>query len=90
MNPRTLLLQARLWRMYGDKAYAAERDGNVYGGGKLSQRFWEYHKTIDALELTADSVVLGGLGISRAGREQTPPIGLWKPVLLKFVRTPTT
>jgi hypothetical protein len=58
MNPTTLSLQARLWRMYGNTAYAAEWDGHVYGGGKLSQRFWEYHKTIDALELTADSVVL--------------------------------
>jgi hypothetical protein len=58
MTSTTLALQARLWRMYGDKAHAAEWDGNVYGGGRLSQRFWEYHKTIDALDLTADSVVL--------------------------------
>ena len=58
MTSTTLSLQARLWRMYGDKAHAAEWDGHVYGGGKLSQRFWEYHKAIDALDLTADSVVL--------------------------------
>jgi hypothetical protein len=58
MNDTTLALQARLWQMYGDERHPAEWDGHVYGGGKLSQRFWEYHKTIEALDLNADSVVL--------------------------------
>jgi hypothetical protein len=51
-------LKAALWRCYGDPAHPAEWDGKVYGGGKLSQRFWEYHQTIELLELTSDSVVL--------------------------------
>jgi hypothetical protein len=51
-------LKAALWRCYGDPSYPAEWDGKTYGGGKLSQRFWEYHQTIELLELTSDSVVL--------------------------------
>ena len=51
-------LKAALWRCYGDPGHPAEWDGKVYGGGKLSQRFWEYHQTIELLELTSDSVVL--------------------------------
>ena len=63
-------LQAALWRAYGDPAKPAEWDGHVYGGGKLSQRFWEYHQSIELLELTADSVVLdigGGSPVTGAG-----------------------
>jgi hypothetical protein len=63
-------LKAALWRCYGNPAYPAEWDGKVYGGGKLSQRFWEYHETIGLLELTPDSVVLdigGGSPITGAG-----------------------
>jgi hypothetical protein len=30
----------------------------VFGGGKLSQRFWEYFAAIEALDLSPDSVVL--------------------------------
>lgn len=66
MNPTTLALQARLWQMYGEKEHPAEWDGHVYGGGKLSQRFWEYHKAIDALDLTPDAVVLDIGGSSAA------------------------
>jgi len=51
-------IKAALWKAYGKPAEAAEWDGNVYGDGKLSQRFWEYHQAIDLLELTPDSVVL--------------------------------
>jgi len=63
-------LKAALWRCYGNPEYPAEWDGKVYGGGKLSQRFWEYHQTIELLELTPDSVVLdigGGSPITGAG-----------------------
>jgi len=58
MSATTLALHARLWRMYGDERHPAEWDGRVYGGGKISQRFWEYLKTIEALDLRDDSVVL--------------------------------
>jgi hypothetical protein len=63
-------LKAALWQCYGNPAYPAEWDGKVYGGGKLSQRFWEYHQTIELLELTPDSVVLdigGGSPVTGAG-----------------------
>jgi len=63
-------LKAALWRRYGDPAYPAEWDGVVYGGGKLSQRYWEYHQAVELLELTPDSVVLdigGGSPITGAG-----------------------
>jgi hypothetical protein len=67
LTPR---IQAALWRAYGDPANPAEWDGHVYGGGKLSQRFWEYHQAVELLELTADSVVLdigGGSPATGAG-----------------------
>ena len=63
-------LKAALWQCYGNPSYPAEWDGKVYGGGKLSQRFWEYHETIDLLELTPASVVLdigGGSPATGAG-----------------------
>ena len=67
---QTEKLKANLWRCYGHPDYPAEWDGKVYGGGKLSQRFWEYHQTIELLELTSDSVVLdigGGSPVTGAG-----------------------
>jgi hypothetical protein len=51
-------LKMELWRRYGTEAWPAEWDGNVYGGGKLSQRFWEYFKAIELMDLRDDSVVL--------------------------------
>jgi len=63
-------LKAALWDVYGSPASPAEWDGNVYGGGKLSQRFWEYHQTLEFLELTPESVVLdigGGSPVTGAG-----------------------
>lgn len=63
-------LKAALWQCYGNPSYPAEWDGKVYGGGKLSQRFWEYHQAIELLELSPDSVVLdigGGSPVTGAG-----------------------
>jgi hypothetical protein len=63
-------LKSVLWQHYGNASHPAEWDGKVYGGGKLSQRFWEYHQTIELLELTPDSVVLdigGGSPVTGAG-----------------------
>lgn len=51
-------LQAELWRRFGTKEHPAEWDGIIYGGGKLSQRYWEYFKAIELLELDDQSVVL--------------------------------
>jgi hypothetical protein len=66
----TTKLKSSLWRCYGDPSYPAEWDGKTYGGGKLSQRFWEYHQTIELLELTSESVVLdigGGSPVTGMG-----------------------
>jgi hypothetical protein len=70
MTLLTEKLKAALWHAYGDVNSPAEWDGNIYGGGKLSQRFWEYHQAIELLDLTPDSIVLdigGGSPITGAG-----------------------
>ncbi len=51
-------LKKELWKHFGTVEYPAEWDGIVYGGGKLSQRFWEYLTTIEYLDLNSDSVLL--------------------------------
>jgi hypothetical protein len=58
MNHITRNLKAELWRRFGDPNYPAEWDGVVYGGGKGSQRFWEYFKAIELLELNDDNHVI--------------------------------
>ncbi|OGW27873.1 MAG: hypothetical protein A2X56_03155 [Nitrospirae bacterium GWC2_57_13] len=62
---QTAAIKKRLWTMYGSREHPAEWDGNVFGGGKISQRFWEYLMAAEMLELTPDAVVLdigGGKG----------------------------
>lgn len=51
-------LKKDLWKYFGATEYPAEWDGIVYGGGKLSQRFWEYLVTIQYLNLNSDSTLL--------------------------------
>jgi hypothetical protein len=63
-------LKAELWSRFGHKDHPSEWDGNVYGGGKISQRFWEYFRGLDLLELTPESVLLdigGGSPATGAG-----------------------
>jgi cyclopropane fatty-acyl-phospholipid synthase-like methyltransferase len=63
-------LKAELWRRFGSAAYPAEWDGKYYGGGRLSQRFWEYLKAIELLDLDRRSVVLdigGGSPLTGVG-----------------------
>jgi hypothetical protein len=70
MTLLTEKLKAALWQTYGDVNSPAEWDGNIYGGGKLSQRFWEYQQAIELLDLAPDSVVLdigGGSPSTGAG-----------------------
>lgn len=74
-------LKAVLWKRFGDPAYPAEWDGNVYGGGKLSQRFWEYYATIELLELNADSVVL-----DIGGGSPTTGAGFFSRVIAPYIR----
>ena len=67
---QTQQLKRELWARFGSMDTPSEWDGNVYGGGKLSQRFWEYFKTIEMLNLDSDSVILdigGGSPITGAG-----------------------
>jgi hypothetical protein len=58
-------IKADLWRMFGSQDTPAEWDGLNYGGGKLSQRYWEYLKAVELLDLGPDSVVLDIGGGSR-------------------------
>jgi hypothetical protein len=51
-------LKRTLWERYGSAAYPAEWDGHIYGGGKISQRYWEYFKAIELLDLSDDATVL--------------------------------
>jgi hypothetical protein len=76
----TRSLKAELWQRYGTREHPAEWDGFVYGGGKLSQRFWEYFKTIELLDLTADSVVL-----DIGGGSPATGIGFFSGILARHV-----
>lgn len=63
-------LKQQLWQRFGQPAHPAEWDGIVYGGGKLSQRYWEYFISIELLELDEHSVVLdvgGGSPVEGVG-----------------------
>jgi 2-polyprenyl-3-methyl-5-hydroxy-6-metoxy-1,4-benzoquinol methylase len=62
----TQWLKAELWRRFGSPDAAAEWDGKILGGGKISQRFWEYFKAIEYLGIDANSSVLDIGGGSRA------------------------
>jgi len=64
------LLKKELWKRFGSEKYPAEWDGNIYGGGKLSQRYWEYLKAIDLLNIDRNSIVLdigGGSPVTGVG-----------------------
>jgi hypothetical protein len=66
----TRRLKAELWRRFGAEGHPAEWDGRVYGGGKLSQRYWEYFRAVELLDLDDTSVVLdigGGSPITGMG-----------------------
>src|SRR5262245_36752669 len=54
----TASVKQELWRRFGDPAYPAEWNGILYGGGKISQRFWEYLVAIELLRLDEQAVVL--------------------------------
>ena len=58
MAPLTIKLKKLLWERFGSAEFPAEWDGRVYGGGKISQRWWEYFKAIEYLELYEGAVVL--------------------------------
>lgn len=67
---QTQQLKSELWRRFGSRDAPSEWDGNVYGGGKLSQRFWEYFKAVELLDLDSESIVLdigGGSPVTGVG-----------------------
>jgi hypothetical protein len=57
-RPLTPHLKRRLWDWFGTDTHPAEWDGRTYGGGKISQRFWEYLIAIEMLDLSVGAVVL--------------------------------
>jgi len=66
----TAQLKRRLWERFGSIEHPAEWNGRIYGGGKLSQRYWEYFKTLELLELSPNSVVVdigGGSPVTGVG-----------------------
>lgn len=80
MSLRSQLLQT-LWVQYGNPKTPSEWDGSVYGGGKLSQRYWEYHIAYDMLGVSQSSVVLDIGGASpRTG------VSLFASILAEHVR----
>jgi hypothetical protein len=63
-------LKAELWRRYASPDHPAEWDGPHYGGGRLSQRFWEYLRAIELMNLDSRSVILdigGGSPLTGVG-----------------------
>jgi hypothetical protein len=55
---QTDFIKRELWKRSGTSQFPFEWDGNMYGGGKLSQRFLEYFKAVEMLDLDNDSIVL--------------------------------
>lgn len=74
-------IKADLWRMFGSESTPAEWDGLNYGGGKLSQRYWEYLKAVELLDLDANSIVLDiGGGSPKTG------MGFFASLIHRFVK----
>ena len=51
-------LLKKLWDVWGTLGWESEWDGRKLGGGKLSQRFWEYFWIIKQADFGPNSVVL--------------------------------
>ena len=66
------LLKQKLWKHRHVLNY--EWDGTIYGGGVIGQRYWEYLKFVDLMELNSESVVLelGGGSPCPRGKEPRP------------------
>jgi hypothetical protein len=78
---QTQAIKAELWRRFGTEEYPAEWDGRVYGGGKLSQRYWEYFQAVEYLDLPPEAIILDiGGGSPHTG------VGFFGSLLAPFVR----
>ena len=53
----TQLLKQALWKRHGTFEHPSEWDGHIYGG-KISQRFWEYFRAIELLDIQDGDRVL--------------------------------
>ena len=58
-------LKKELFNRWGDKDYPAEWDGNHFGGGKCSQRYWEYLWAIDKVNEVPTRCIDIGCGKDR-------------------------
>lgn len=77
----TKCLKAELWKNFSSTDYSAEWDGCVYGGGKISQRFWEYFSCIELMNLSRDSVLL-----DIGGGSPATGIGFFSMLVHKFIK----
>jgi hypothetical protein len=74
-------IKADLWRSFGTNKRPAEWDGRNFGGGKLSQRYWEYFKAVEMLDLDEHSILLDiGGGSPRTG------LGFFAHLVRPYVR----
>ncbi|MHA1280349.1 MAG: hypothetical protein ACTSQ8_24515 [Candidatus Helarchaeota archaeon] len=81
MNDLTEKIKIELWRRFSTKDYSAEWDGYIYGGGKLSQRFWEYFKAVELLDLNKDSIVL-----DIGGWSSMTGVGFFTMLLYQYIK----
>ena len=70
-------IKAALWSNHGTHECPTEWDGRVYGGGKISQRYWEYLISIEMLDLKPDSVL-----IDIGGGSPTTGVGIFARSIL--------
>lgn len=77
----TLRIKSDLWARFSTHEHPSEWDGINYGGGKLSQRFWEYFKAVELLDLKPGSVLLDiGGGSPKTG------FGFFASLLKRYIR----
>ena len=80
MEDTTKKIKRSLWEKSSTKEYPSEWDV-LDGGGKISQRFWEYFKAIELLDLSPDSVIL-----DIGGGSPLTGIGFFANVVSQFVK----
>ncbi|MFA5337410.1 MAG: class I SAM-dependent methyltransferase [Candidatus Omnitrophota bacterium] len=85
-NELTEKIKSELWAKFSTKDFPSEWDGrnsNIknYCGGKLSQRFWEYFKAIELMDLDQNSVVL-----DIGGGSPDTGVGAFALLLSKYIK----
>ncbi|MDD4955327.1 MAG: hypothetical protein PHP17_04735 [Candidatus Omnitrophica bacterium] len=82
----TQKIKSELWSKFATEDFPSEWDGRNpgnkdYCGGKLSQRFWEYFKAVELLDLDQNSVVL-----DIGGGSPDTGVGAFALLLSKYVK----